>query len=63
MHFISKVLFSAKRERVDHPVLVLGNNMIERKVEHKDLGLIVHARLNFNHKLGRQTLRQGKVLV
>ena len=51
MHFNSEkteeVLFSTKRARLDHPVLVLGTEVIERKVEHKHLGVILDAKLNF----------------
>ena len=42
-----KVIFSTKRIKPSHPTLFLGNTEIERKSEHKHLGMILDSRLNF----------------
>ena len=42
-----EVIFSTKRMKPSHPTLFLGNTEIERKSEHKHLGMILDSRLNF----------------
>ena len=42
-----EVIFSAKRIKPHHPNLFLGENEVERKSEHKHLGLILGSKLNF----------------
>ena len=42
-----EVIFSAKRIKPHHPNLFLGDTEVERKSEHKHLGLILDSKLNF----------------
>ena len=42
-----EVIFSAKRIKPHHPNLFLGDIEVERKSEHKHLGLILDSKLNF----------------
>ena len=42
-----EVVFSAKKQKPHHLNLFLGNTEIERKSEHKHLGLILDSKLNF----------------
>ena len=51
MHFNSEkteeVIFSTKRVKPWHPPLILGNDLVTRKSEHKHLGMILDTKLNF----------------
>ena len=42
-----EVIFSAKRIKPHHPNLFLGDTEVERKSEHKHVGLILDPKLNF----------------
>ena len=42
-----EVIFSAKRIKPHHPNLFLGDTEVERRSEHKHLGLILDSKLNF----------------
>ena len=42
-----EIIFSVKKEKLYHPNLCLGNAEVERKLEHKHLGLILDSKLNF----------------
>ena len=42
-----EVIFSAKRIKPHHPNLFLGDTEVERKSEHKHLGLILDSKLDF----------------
>ena len=42
-----KVIFSCKKEKLIHPILKLGDEIISTKSEHKHLGLILDTKLNF----------------
>ena len=42
-----EVIFSTKRNKPYHPVLMLGNEEVSRKNEHKHLGIMLDDKLNF----------------
>ena len=42
-----EVIFSTKRNKPYHPALMLGNDEVSRKNEHKHLGIILDDKLNF----------------
>ena len=45
-----EVVFSCKKRKPFHPHLLLGNDEVERKSEHKDLGMQLDFELNFLSK-------------
>ena len=42
-----EVIFSSKRIRQEHPVLMLGADEVTNKLEHKHLGMILDSKLSF----------------
>ena len=42
-----EVIFSCKKRKPFHPHLLLGNDEVERKSEHKHLGMKLDSKLNF----------------
>ena len=56
---IEKVVFSAKKRKPDHPNLCLGNTEVERKPEHKNLGLILDPKLYFQSHI-REAIMKAK---
>ena len=42
-----KKLYSRKRLKPNHPPLLLGNDQVAQKMEHKDLGVILDSKLDF----------------
>ena len=51
MHFnadkTKEVIFSCKRFKPNHPPLLLGNDQVAQKMEHKHLGVILDSKLDF----------------
>ena len=51
MHFnadkTEEVIFSCKRLKPNHPPLLLGNDQVAQKMEHKHLGVILDSKLDF----------------
>ena len=51
MHFnadkTEEVIFSCKRFKPNHPPLLLGNDQVAQKMEHKQLGVILDSKLDF----------------
>ena len=54
---IEEVIFSAKRIKPHHPSLFLGNTKVERKSEHKHLGLIFDSKLNFQSHIRESIMK------
>ena len=56
-----EIIFSRKRNRVDHPSLFFNNNEVKQVNDHKHRGLTLHSQLTFvnhiNEKLS--TARKG----
>ena len=55
-----EVIFSAKRIKPHHPSLFLGNTKMERKSEHKHLGLILDSKLNFQSHIRESIMKARK---
>ena len=52
-----EVIFSTKRIKPHHPSLFLGNTEVERKSEHKHLGLILDSKLNFQSHIRESIMK------
>ena len=42
-----EVVFYCEREKLIHPTLQLGDEIVSRKLEHRHVGLILDSKLNF----------------
>ena len=60
-----EVIFSTKRKKPNHPALMLGDDEVVRKTEHKHLGMILDDKLNFQSHVKEVILkaRRGTGLV
>ena len=52
-----EVIFSCKRQKLNHPNLILGNDAIASKNEHKHLGLIPDSKLDFQSHIREVILK------
>ena len=46
-----EVIFSRKRNKVDHPVILFNNTPVKRVDEHKHLGLFLDSKLSFSAQI------------
>ena len=52
-----EVIFSAKKHQPFHPSIELGNQIINRKNEHKHLGVILDSKLNFQSQVREAVIK------
>ena len=52
-----EVIFSCKRLKPNHPPLLLGNDEVAQKIEHKHLGVILDSKLDFQSHSRQAILR------
>ena len=61
MHFnadkTEEVIFSCKRSKPNHPPLLLGNDQVAQKMEHKHLGVILDSKLDFQSHIRQAILK------
>ena len=61
MHFnaekTEEVIFSCKRFKPNHPPLLLGNDQVAQKMEHKHLGVILDSKLDFQSHIRQAILK------
>ena len=43
-----EMIFSRKRNKIDHPAIILNNAPVKRLDEHKHLGLFLNSKLSFS---------------
>ena len=58
-----EVIFSSKRIRQQHPVLMLGPDEVTNKSEHKHLGMILDSKLSFQSHAKEAIMKAREVLV
>ena len=59
---MENAIFSTKRNKTDHPVLMLGNDEVSRKNEHKHLGIILDDKLNVHSHI-KEAITKARRLV
>ena len=52
-----EVIFSLKRIRQQHPVLMLGPDEVTNKSEHKHLGMVLDSKLSFPSHVGEVIMK------
>ena len=55
-----EILFSCKRDKVEHPALMFNGAPVSRKADHKHLGLILKSNLSFEKHIHEKIITAKK---
>ena len=58
-----ELIFSRKKNEIDHPVVLFNDTPVKKVIEHKHLGIVLDFKLSFNAHIKAAISKQERVLV
>ena len=58
-----ELIFSRKKNEIDHPVVLFNDTPVKKVIEHKHLGIVLDSKLSFSLTSKQLSLKQERVLV